>query len=71
MKLVNYEDEHISELPFKFDVVKLRKAYEEVKHLFTGHTQLSITHTAKKYKEQDLWKEGCIHEFLQHSLIDE
>ena len=71
MKLVSYDEEHITELPFKFDVVKLRKAYEEVEHLFTGHTQLSITHTAKKYKGQDLWREGCIPEFLQNKLTDE
>ena len=71
MKLVSYDEEHISELPFKFDITKLHKAYDNVKHRFDGHTQLSITHTAKKYTGQNLWKEGCIPEFLQYDLIDE
>jgi len=68
---MKYKEEHISELPFKFDVVKLQKAYDEVEHLFTGHPQLSITHTTKKYKGQDLWREGCIPEFLQYDLLEE
>ena len=36
MKLVNYEDEHISELPFKFDITKLHKAYDNVNIDSTG-----------------------------------
>ena len=66
---MKYEEEHISELPFKFDIEEIQKALNDIKHLFVDNrTQVSITHTLLEYDGKNKWYEGCIPEFLQHGL---
>ena len=72
MKLVSYDEEHITALPFEFNIAELQKALNDIKHLFvTGKTQISITHTSREYEGKNKWYEGCIPEFLQYDLLEE